>query len=106
MQNLYELMTNNTEEFRITLDGNDYLVFAGIHNFEIYDITDGNNRVISELYGECNPLVGLWCSLEYKTADADEKQILEEKCICEAIQFEIEQHLDFCLQQITQGCAK
>ena len=96
----------STEQtFAVTIAGVDYAVYASTRGSkDSFRVTaDNGNFVLTDSWGECNPLRSLWSDWRYQTVHGAARDAMELKCIKNAVEREIEAHMEFCLQQIEDG---
>ncbi len=89
---------SSNQEFNITINGSDYSVSTGLKSFYIADVTGGNLRVITDEWGDCNPLESLWGDWKYQTTHGAARESMELKCIRNAVEQAVEAHRDFYIE--------
>jgi len=93
-------MTEQT--FDIVVKGHDYRVYTstdGTHD-QLTITTNNGALTITDNYGECNPLRSLWDDWRYHFTRGAARRSMENKCIRESVEYEIEAHENFCWQLI------
>ena len=93
---------SSEQTFAITVNGIEYDVYTSTRGTrDTFRITTNNaNLVITDSFGECNPLRSLWDDWQYQAVHGAAREAMELKCIKDAVEREIETHMEFCLQQI------
>lgn len=90
---------SENQEFNVTVGGNDYFVSTGLKSFYVATNATGKLVVLTESWGDCNPLVNLWNNWKYQTTYGAARASMEKKCIREAVELEIEAHIDFLMDE-------
>jgi hypothetical protein len=92
------------QKFTVKINGSWYTAFASTRgssdSFEVYH---EGSRTIADAFGECNPLRELWGDWRYQSCHGAARTAMEQRCIREAVEHEIESHRDFCLALIENG---
>jgi len=93
---------STAQEFDVVVNGNDYHVYASTHGSnDHFTITTNNGALtVTDSFGECNPLRCLWQDWRYQSVYGAARNAMEIKCIKDAVEREIEAHMEFCLQLI------
>jgi len=93
---------STAQEFNVVVNGNDYQVYASTNGSnDNFTVTTNNGALtITDSFGECNPLRSLWHDWRYQSVRGAVRTSMEINCIKDAVEREIEAHIDFCLQLI------
>ena len=95
------------QTFTVTVDGIEYDVCISTRgsNDSFRITSDNGNFVLTDSWGECNPLRSLWPNWRYQTIHGAARDSMELKCIKNAVEREIDAHMAFCLQLIEDDLA-
>lgn len=93
----------STEQtFTVTVNGIEYDVYTSTRgsNDSFRVTTNNGNFVLTNSWGECNPLRSLWIDWRYQAVHGAARDAMELKCIKSAVEAEVEAHKEFCLQLV------
>ena len=93
-------MTEQT--FDVTVKGCEYQVYTstdGTHD-QFRVTTNDGALTITDNFGECNPLRSAWGDHRYRFTHGAARRSMENRCVRESVEYEIEAHADFCRQLI------
>lgn len=90
------------QTFAVTVNGINYSAHASTSgNRDNFLVTTNDDKtVITNQWGECNPLRGLWSDYKYQSVHGAARHAMEFKCIRNAVENEVNAHKDFCLDEI------
>jgi hypothetical protein len=90
------------QNFEVVVDGIDYSVAVSTSgNSDTFRVATNNGElVITESWGDCNPLKSLWNTWQYQSVHGAARTSMEIRCIKEAVTSEIKAHEEFCLELV------
>ena len=95
---------STAQEFNVEVNGKDYNVTTSTQGSRDHFVITAHNGAIrvTDQSGECNPLRTLWGSWKYQTTHGAARTSMELKCIREAVEYEVQAHINFCFEQIDE----
>lgn len=90
------------QKFSVVVNVIDYDVYTSTRGSnDTFHVTTNNGALtVTDSFGECNPLRSLWSNWRYQSVHGAARDAMELKCIKEAVEREVEAHIEFCQQLI------